>query len=62
MILCVSMTSCATNRPPTLIEGKDGGDIGKIKEPPVNWEEWSKGKMWMTYEYARRYYHWKNNK
>lgn len=56
MILCVSMTSCTINKPPTLIEGKDGDDLSK--GCPVD----LKGKMWMTYDYARKYYHWVNHK
>lgn len=56
MILCGLTTSCTINRPPTLIEGKDGDDLIKGCPSKVN------DKMWMTYDYANRYYHWKNHK
>ncbi len=57
MILCVSTISCVTNnRPPTLIEGKDGGDLANGCPAVLE------GKMWMTVDYAQRYYMWKNHK
>ena len=56
MMLPVSLTSCATSSPPVVIKGVDYDDL-KNGSPQK-----SDDKMWVTYEYAKRYLHWKNHK
>lgn len=55
LILSTLMTSCATNRA-TFVYGKDGADLidGCPSDP--------KGKMWMTFDYAKKHYHLENHK
>ncbi len=55
LILSTLMISCVSS-PPTFKVGIDGDDLihGCPSDP--------KGKMWMTFEYAKKYYHWKNHR
>lgn len=60
MTLMLSLTllgSCATGSPPVVIKGVDY-DSGTSMNEPSDRSVW----MWMTYDYAKRYFHWKNHK
>jgi hypothetical protein len=56
MISLISVASCATSNPPVAIKGSDFDDL-KNGCPAVTGD-----KMWMTYDYAKRYFHWENHK
>lgn len=55
LILSILTISCVSS-PPTFRIGVDGDDL--VKGCPSNLN----GKMWMTNEYAKKYYHWKNHR
>lgn len=55
MILCVTISSCATSKPDIYIKGVDYDDAVKNNEPSDKTSY-----MWITYKAAKKRLHWLN--